>query len=110
MFPARFHRFEWLLCPFGAPASCPREDTVYSSSVHTYAAAVALSVLGSLGGLLTASTFLLLGDSIRIRLVPWLISYAVGTLLVAPFSRNIRRSLIMLIRGFSAPIRAFRRV
>ena len=49
--------------------------------MHTYAAAVALSVLGSLGGLLTASTFLLLGDAIRIRLVPWLISYAVGTLL-----------------------------
>lgn len=47
----------------------------------TYAAAVGLSILGSLGGLLTASTFLLLGDNLRIRLVPWLISYAVGTLL-----------------------------
>ena len=40
-----------------------------------------LSVLGSIGGLLTASTFLLLGDKLRVRLVPWLISYAVGTLL-----------------------------
>ena len=40
-----------------------------------------LSVLGSLGGLLTASTFLLLGDHLRVKLVPWLISYAVGTLL-----------------------------
>jgi zinc and cadmium transporter len=49
--------------------------------VYTYGAAVGLSVLGSVGGLLTASTFLLLGDSLRIRLVPWLISYAVGTLL-----------------------------
>jgi zinc and cadmium transporter len=49
--------------------------------VQTYAAAVGLSVLGSLGGLLTASTFLLLGDGVRVRLVPWLISYAVGTLL-----------------------------
>jgi zinc and cadmium transporter len=48
-----------------------------------YAAAVGLSVLGSFGGLLTASTFLLLGDGIRLRLVPWLISYAVGTLLGA---------------------------
>jgi zinc and cadmium transporter len=38
-------------------------------------------MLGSAGGLLTASTFLLLGDHIRVRLVPWLISYAVGTLL-----------------------------
>ena len=38
-------------------------------------------MLGSLGGLLTASTFLLIGDALRIRLVPFLISYAVGTLL-----------------------------
>jgi zinc and cadmium transporter len=49
--------------------------------VRLYAAAIGLSVLGSLGGLLTASAFLLLGDAIRVRLVPWLISYAVGTLL-----------------------------
>ena len=49
--------------------------------MYTYAAAVGLSVLGSLGGLLTASTFLLLGDGLRVRLVPFLISYAVGTLL-----------------------------
>jgi zinc and cadmium transporter len=51
--------------------------------VQIYATAVGLSVLGSLGGLLTASTFLLLGDHLRVRLVPWLISYAVGTLLGA---------------------------
>src|SRR5687767_126196 len=38
-------------------------------------------MLGSLGGLLTASFFLLLGDNLRIKLLPWLISYAVGTLL-----------------------------
>ena len=49
--------------------------------MHTYAAAVGLSVIGSLGGLLTASIFLLLGDGLRIKLIPWLISYAVGTLL-----------------------------
>ena len=49
--------------------------------MHTYGAAVALSVIGSIGGLMTASTFLLLGDPLRVRLVPWLISYAVGTLL-----------------------------
>ena len=49
--------------------------------MRLYATAVGLSVLGSAGGLLTASTFLLLGDQIRVRLVPWLISYAVGTLL-----------------------------
>jgi zinc and cadmium transporter len=55
----------------------------YHPAVTLYAAAVSLSVLGSFGGLLTASVFLLLGDGIRVRLVPWLISYAVGTLLGA---------------------------
>ena len=49
--------------------------------MHLYAAAVGLSVLGSFGGLLAASTFLLLGDSIRVKVLPWAISYAVGTLL-----------------------------
>jgi zinc and cadmium transporter len=49
--------------------------------VQTFTAAIGLSVLGSFGGLLAASTFLLLGDSLRARLVPWAISYAVGTLL-----------------------------
>ena len=41
---------------------------------------VGLSILGSLGGVIVASSFLLLGETIRVRLVPWLISYAVGTL------------------------------
>ena len=49
--------------------------------MQTFTAAIGLSVLGSFGGLLAASTFLLLGDSLRARLVPWAISYAVGTLL-----------------------------
>jgi zinc and cadmium transporter len=49
--------------------------------VRLYAAAVGLSVLGSFGGLLAASTFLLLGDGLRLKIVPWAISYAVGTLL-----------------------------
>jgi zinc and cadmium transporter len=49
--------------------------------VQTYAAAIALSMLGSAGGLLVASSVLLLGDRLRLRLVPWAISYAVGTLL-----------------------------
>ena len=51
------------------------------AAVQVYAAAIGLSVLGSIGGLLTASAFLLVGDGVRVRLVPWLISYAVGTLL-----------------------------
>jgi zinc and cadmium transporter len=49
--------------------------------VQTYGVAIGLSVLGSIGGLLAASIFLLLGDSLRVKLVPWAISYAVGTLL-----------------------------
>lgn len=48
--------------------------------MHTLAISVSLSILGSLGGVIVASSFLLLGDTIRVRLVPWLISYAVGTL------------------------------
>jgi zinc and cadmium transporter len=51
------------------------------SRVHLYGVAVGLSVLGSFGGLLAASTFLLLGDGLREKVVPWAISYAVGTLL-----------------------------
>ena len=44
---------------------------------------IALSILGSLGGVIVASSFLLLGETLRTRLVPWLISYAVGTLIGA---------------------------
>jgi len=49
--------------------------------VHLYAVAVGLSVLGSFGGVLVASAFLLLGDGLRVKVLPWAISYAVGTLL-----------------------------
>ena len=45
------------------------------------ATALGLSLLGSLGGLLVASSLLLFTDSIRTRIVPWLVSYAVGALL-----------------------------
>ena len=44
-------------------------------------AAVGLSLLGSLGGLLLAALLLLFPDSVRTKLLPWLVSYAVGTLL-----------------------------
>jgi zinc and cadmium transporter len=43
--------------------------------------ALGLSVLGGLGGLLVASVILLIQDSVRSRLIPWLVSYAVGALL-----------------------------
>ena len=45
------------------------------------ATALGLSLLGSCGGLLVASSLLLFTDSVRTRLVPWLVSYAVGALL-----------------------------
>lgn len=45
------------------------------------ATALGLSLLGSTGGLLVASSLLLFNDDIRTRLVPWLVSYAVGALL-----------------------------
>jgi zinc and cadmium transporter len=40
-----------------------------------------LSLVGGLGGLFIASSVLLFSDSLRARLVPWLVSYAVGALL-----------------------------
>jgi zinc and cadmium transporter len=43
--------------------------------------ALILSLLGSCGGLLVASLLLLFTDGVRTRLVPWLVSYAVGALL-----------------------------
>ena len=45
------------------------------------ATALGLSLLGSCGGLLVASSLLLFTDRIRTRLIPWLVSYAVGALL-----------------------------
>lgn len=45
------------------------------------ATALGLSLLGSLGGLLVACSLLLFNDTLRIRIVPWLVSYAVGALL-----------------------------
>jgi len=45
------------------------------------ATALGLSLLGSCGGLLVASSLLLFTQRIRTRIVPWLVSYAVGALL-----------------------------
>lgn len=44
-------------------------------------AAVGLTLLGSLGGLLLASALLLFDDRVRLRVIPGLISYAIGTML-----------------------------
>ncbi len=53
------------------------------SAVSLFATTMTLSALGSLGGLVVASAILLLPADTRQRLVPWLISYAVGTMLGA---------------------------
>jgi zinc and cadmium transporter len=49
--------------------------------VSTFFIALGLSLVGGLDGLLVASGVLLINDSTRARLVPWLVSYAVGALL-----------------------------
>ena len=49
--------------------------------MHVLATALGLSLLGSCGGLLVASSLVLFPADVRTRLVPWLVSYAVGALL-----------------------------
>jgi len=51
--------------------------------MSVWPAALGLSVIGSVAGLLTASLLLLFHEPARARVVPWLVSYAVGTLLGA---------------------------
>lgn len=54
---------------------------IASPDVTTALIAVGLSIIGSIGGLLTASIVLLIRQDLRTRLIPSLVSYAVGTLL-----------------------------
>ncbi|MSO82202.1 MAG: ZIP family metal transporter [Acidobacteria bacterium] len=49
--------------------------------MSTFLIAVGLSLVGGLGGLAVASGVLLIKDSARSKLIPWLVSYAVGALL-----------------------------
>jgi zinc and cadmium transporter len=49
--------------------------------VRLLATSLGLSLLGSCGGVLVASSLVLFSDSVRKRVVPWLVSYAVGALL-----------------------------
>ena len=53
--------------------------------MSTFFIALGLSLVGGLGGLLVASGVLLIKDSTRARLIPWLVSYAVGALLGVSF-------------------------
>jgi len=49
--------------------------------VPLLATALGLSLLGSCGGLVVASSLLLFTHRVRTRMIPWLVSYAVGALL-----------------------------
>lgn len=51
--------------------------------MFVWPAALGLSVVGSVGGLVVGALLLLVRDATRKRVVPWLVSYAVGTLLGA---------------------------
>jgi zinc and cadmium transporter len=70
--------------------------------VSTPFIAVGLSLLGGLGGLCVAAGLLLVKDSARTRLVPWLVSYAVGALLGVSMLRLLPTALETL-----APPRVF---
>jgi zinc and cadmium transporter len=61
--------------------------------VSTPFIAVGLSLLGGLGGLCVAAGLLLVKDSARTRLVPWLVSYAVGALLGVSMLRLLPTAL-----------------
>ena len=58
-----------------------------------WAATLGLSVVGSVGGLLVASLLLVFHQDVRTRVVPWLVSYAVGTLLGAALLSLVPESL-----------------
>lgn len=56
-------------------------------------AALALSVVGSVGGLIVAGLLLFASSAVRERVVPWLVSYAVGTLLGAALLALVPQAL-----------------
>jgi zinc and cadmium transporter len=63
------------------------------------ATAVALSILGSCGGLVFASSLLLFSDSARTRVLPWLVSYAVGALLGVALLALLPEALTLMAPG-----------
>jgi zinc and cadmium transporter len=67
--------------------------------VPLIATALGLSLLGSGGGLLVASSLLLFSDSARRRIVPWLVSYAVGALLGVSMLALLPEALATLDTG-----------
>ena len=62
----------------------------------TFFIALGLSLVGGLGSLLIASGVLLIKDSVRARMIPWLVSYAVGALLGVSMLRLLPTTLDQL--------------
>jgi len=60
------------------------------------ATAIGLSILGGFGGLIVASSVLLFPPRLRDRLVPWLVSYAVGALLGVALLELLPQALVRL--------------
>jgi zinc and cadmium transporter len=61
--------------------------------VSTFLVAIGLSLVGGVGGLLVASGVLLFKDNARTKLIPWLVSYAVGALLGVSMLRLLPTAL-----------------
>lgn len=61
--------------------------------MSTFFIAIGLSLVGGLGGLLVASGVLLFKDTARTKLIPWLVSYAVGALLGVSMLRLLPTAL-----------------
>jgi len=61
--------------------------------VSTLLLVLGLTLLGGLGGLLVASSILLIKEPARTRLIPWLVSYAVGALLGASMLEILPKAL-----------------
>jgi zinc and cadmium transporter len=70
--------------------------------VRLLAIALGLSLLGGAGGLLVASSLVVFPERIRSRIVPWLVSYAVGALLGVALLDLLPEALLLL-----APARVF---
>jgi zinc and cadmium transporter len=64
--------------------------------VRVLATALGLSLLGSCGGLLVASSLVLFPAHVRTRFVPWLVSYAVGALLGVALLALLPEALTLL--------------
>jgi len=67
--------------------------------VPLLATSLGLSLLGSCGGLLVASSLVLFPERTRARLVPWLVSYAVGALLGVALLALLPEALAVLAPG-----------